>query len=115
MPAPILSRRDDNVARHNGRVVFTVEGRTLKKAIRGSRHLLKNPPAISIDANEYDARRSAVDLLDVFDQETEITYTISRESFDRYCVEFDRGYGRQYYVALGRWRKQDARQLSLAV
>ena len=115
MPQRILSRREDSVARHNGRIVFVVDGQVLKKDISGSRHLLKQPPAIAIDLDEYDARRPAFDLLEVFDKETGVTYSISAESFDSYRVPFDRGFGRQYFVVLGRWRKQDARQLAMAI
>ena len=115
MPRGILSRRDGNVARHNGRTVFVVDARVLKKDISGSRHLLKQPPAIAVDADEYDSRRWAFDSLEIFDKETSVTYSISVESFDRYRKELDRGFGRQYYVVLGRWRKQDPHQLALAI
>ena len=115
MPRGILSRRDDNVARHNGRTVFVVDGRVIKKDISGSRHLLKQPDAIAIDGDEYDSRRTTFDSLNIFDKETGVTYGISAESFDRYRVPFDRGFGRQYYVVLGRWRKKDPHQLAMAI
>jgi hypothetical protein len=52
-----------------------IENRVLHKAIRGSLHLLRKPPAI--DATLYDRYRRHFDALEITDTETGVVYRIT--------------------------------------
>ena len=87
----------------DGRIVAQICDGIFSKSIAGSKHLLKAPPAIALDADSYDGLRENFRTIKVTDRETGRTYVISADEFDRFKVQMDRGYGRQYFVPLGNW------------
>jgi len=50
-----------------GKVRGVIENRVLRKAIRGSVHLLRKPLAIALDARMYDRYRSCFDEIEITD------------------------------------------------
>ncbi len=83
-------------------------GRIFKKTIRGSIHLLRKPPAIAIDADAYDKHIAfSHQLLEIYDSETNRLYTSSTEDFNLHRIEFDRGHGKQYALAMNHWHVTD--------
>lgn len=87
----------------NGKVYGVIVNRTLCKRVWGSKHLLRKPPAIAIDALLYDAYRSQFDAVAVEDMETGKVYRMSAKRFDSMRWILERGYGKQYAVALRYW------------
>jgi len=101
----------------NGRIYGELVNRTLYKRVFASRHFLRKPvPAIAIDAELYDQYRGDFDEIRVADAETGRTYFLPAKLFDRYRWELERGYGKQYAVALRYWHtepEEPSEQLSL--
>jgi hypothetical protein len=95
----------------DGRVYGVIENRTLRKHIRGSKHILRKPPAIAIDATLYDGYRPFFDAIEVVDTETGAIYRLAATRFDYWRFELQRGYGYQYAVSLsrGRWNARTTR------
>lgn len=100
----------------NGKVAATLEGRTLKKRVRGSAHMLRRPPGWAIDVAIFEAaRQSGALTVEVHDIETRRVYRAPIEAFDLYGIRFNRGFGDQVALPLSHWRVESAiaRQLSL--
>jgi len=123
------SHRKCSARRPAGQPVFTVDGRTagyisgrtFRKRVEASRHMLKKPrPAWAIDVYVLDQLRTAgvVDLL-IEDTERALTYTASLSHFESNGRAFDYGAGPQVALALRYWRvevtgsQRFARQLGL--
>lgn len=89
----------------NGQVygVLDTDTRTLSRRAHSTKHFLRRPAAIALDADSYDQHRAQFDLVEVYDLDTQRTYRISARDFDAYRFVVDRGYGRQYAVCLNRW------------
>jgi len=88
----------------NGKTIGRIEGNRFRKQIAGSRHMLQRPPAIAIDAEAYEQQiRPKVEFLEVVDTETGTVYQVSVGRFDQLKKPIDRGWGRQYYLALPLW------------
>lgn len=86
---------------------WQLNNRTLFRELNGSMHLLKVPPAIAFDAARYDDLRSGFDSIRVFDRESGETYACQAATFDRHRALCERGFGRQYFMALSRWSIND--------
>jgi len=102
--AIIAEHRTSRIARFDGRVAWVIDGRVLRRTIDGSRHLLRQPPAIAFDAAEYQRLRREFDRIAVKDRESGIIYRITASDFDAKRELLDRGYGLQYYVCLEHWQ-----------
>ncbi len=90
----------------NGKVYGVIENRTLKKRIVGTKHFLRKPPAIAIDADLFQRYRAEFDTIEVQDVETGAVYRLSARSFEALAFPLERGYGQQLAVVLSRWRVQ---------
>jgi hypothetical protein len=86
-----------------GKIRGIIENRVLRKAIRGSLHLLRKPPAIALDARMYDRYRPYFDEIEITDADTGIVYRVAASYFDRCRFVIERGYGKQYALELKRW------------
>lgn len=106
--APILSHGPDGrhrrPARYGGRAIWAVENRVLDRTILGSKHLLREPPAIAFDAHEYSRLRPQFDMIMVRDRESGLVYSLTADEFDRLRQRLDRGHGLQFYVELCHWQ-----------
>ena len=88
-----------------GQVVASLEGRTLRKRVRGSLHQLRRPPAWAIDLQIFDtAKRDGALILEIYDTETGKTYWTPISTFDCWGFELDRGHGCQVALPLERWQ-----------
>jgi hypothetical protein len=88
----------------DGRVIGWLEGDTFIKPVCGSKHKLGQPPAWAIDAEEFDQQvKSQAREIVIWDRESDTKYRASIENFDQHKGEFDRGFGRQYFLVLPRW------------
>lgn len=86
------------------RVVGAVWGDTFKKNIHGSKHLLKQPPAIAFDLGTLDqAERAGAKQARVTDLETGTVYQADICAVREHGFTFDRGFGRQIALTLDRW------------
>lgn len=109
--------RDHCYYNSRGQVVATLDGRTLRKVVRGSVHQLRRPPGWGIDeAILEQARQDGAQIVEILDTETHRVYRASLTDFDRWGLRFNRGFGDQVVLPLSHWRieAQDARQLSFA-
>jgi len=88
----------------DGRVIGWLEGKTFTKPVCGSKHRLRQPPAWAIDADAFDqqVKPQAKEIV-IWDGESDTKYRASIENFDQHKGEFDRGFGRQYFLVLPRW------------
>jgi hypothetical protein len=90
----------------NNKVIGVVIGDKFTKKIKGSKHLLRIPPAISFDLKSlkdaYDAGAKSVAVLDT---ETGDSYFASMLDIYAQGRVIDRGYGRQIYLDLDKWEK----------
>ncbi|CUU34462.1 MAG: hypothetical protein KatS3mg021_0070 [Fimbriimonadales bacterium] len=91
----------------NGKGYGVIENRTLKKRVVGTKHFLRKPPAIAIDAELFQRYRAEFDTIEVQDVETGAVYRLSAKHFDYWRWELERGYGKQYAVALSRWKVEN--------
>ncbi len=90
----------------NHKVVAEVVGDTLRKKIKGSKHLLRIPPAISFDLKSFhDAYKAGAKNVAVTDVETGDTYMASMLDVYAEGHIIDRGYGKQIYLDLDKWTK----------
>lgn len=91
---------------HEGRVVGTLKAGVWCKKCEKSKHFLRTPPGIAVDADVYDRVKMTLRSLAVEDTETGDVYTLTREGFEAKKAFLDRGFGRQYWVALHLWNRQ---------
>jgi len=98
-----------------GRVVGRVVDGVFYKRLRGSVHFLRRPPAIAFDISSlYDALDAEAVTVHVTDEETGRVYVARIADILRDGKRFNRGYGKQIFLPLSRWRHPDApEQLSL--
>jgi len=97
-------------------VVASLEGRILRKVVRGSLHQLRRPPAWAIDLQILEAaRRDGATRVEITDIEGRKVYTAAVIDFDLHGFKFNRGFGVQVGLALCYWQveTQDARQMLL--
>ncbi len=88
----------------DGKRIGQIEGRIFKKKVYGSRHFLRSPRAIAIDADACDLEIApSVERIEVYDKEVDRLYVSSVGNFNQYKIELDRGFGRQYALPLRYW------------
>ena len=88
-------------------VVGKVEGDVFLKSIRGSRHILRKPPAIAFDVSTLNqAEQAGAVIVQVVDQETGITYRAQIAHIKDVGIRIDRGYGEQIALPLEGWTMQ---------
>ena len=88
------------------RLGWRLQSGALVRVIRGTKHLLRIPPAISFDAAEYDRLRANIETLRVDDAESGWRYSISAPAFDAHRQFLDRGFGAQWCARLERWTRE---------
>ncbi|HZU05263.1 MAG TPA: hypothetical protein VFB73_04770 [Chloroflexota bacterium] len=92
------------------------DGKTVRKFIRGSKHFLRQPPAIATDfAVLLEAQAAGFEVLEVVDTETGVVYTAAIERVLAEGIAISRGFGEQRALRLERWARRDPRQLGLFV
>lgn len=92
-----------------GKRVGYVRDGVFTKHVRGSKHFLRIPPAIAFDIQSlYDAERAGAQVVHVHDKESGVTYRASLRAITQRGVVFDRKHGRQVYLAMNRWVRDDA-------
>jgi hypothetical protein len=102
----------------DGRIIGHLEEHVFHKSVSGSKHKLRRPPAWAIDAGAFDeVIRPIAKVFRIEDKETGTVYEVSVAYFDQHKGEFDRGFGRQYFLPLARWNTErngnGGRQLTL--
>ena len=93
-PVPVFSG--------DGRRMATIKGRVFEKSIDGTKHFLRRPPAIAMDAWVFDNYAQEFDHICILDRETGTKYQISRADFETNRFEVARGYGTQSSAGPGR-------------
>lgn len=91
---------------HRGRniCVGQVVGQTFTKYIQGSKHMLRTPRAICLDAqNIVAAERAGATQVEIHDIETNRVYTTTFATFKAKCLKVTRGDGYQLGLALDQW------------
>ena len=88
----------------SGKPVATLEGKILRKRVRGSMHMLRKPPAWAIDLQILEAaRRDGATRVEITDIEGRKVYTAAVIDFDLHGFKFNRGFGDQIGLALTHW------------
>jgi len=96
------------VRNYQGRVIGTIDRGVFTKTI-GDSHLLKKPPAICIDAEQFDKLiRPACNgiMVRVRNGQHQGEYLTPMINFITYKGEIERGHGKQYFMILERWQKR---------
>lgn len=90
--------------RVGSRAVGHVKGKVFAKRIRGSKHLLKHPPAISFDVTSLqDAEALGARTIKVVDIETNEVYVTPFARIWEEGIPINRGYGNQLALVLSYW------------
>jgi len=100
----------------DGKVAASLSGKTLRKKVRASRHLLRQPPAWAFDVSILEAaRQDGAQTVEVADVESRKVYKAPILAFFIHGVRIDRGFGQQIALPLALWRveAEDAQQLCL--
>ncbi len=93
----------------NTKKVGVVIGDKFIKKVKGSRHLLRVPPAISFDMQSLkDAYMAGARKVAVMDIETGDSYFAPMLEIYAMGTIIDRGYGRQIFLPIERWSKVSA-------
>lgn len=86
------------------RVIGSVRNQVFRKVITGSKHLLRQPPAIAISLDALQgAVRAGAKQLEVYDRETKTTYRATIKQFLEGGFTFNRGFGEQMALPLDGW------------
>jgi len=84
---------------------WSVENRTLKRTVKGSRQMLRQPtPSWAFDQDLYRQLRPRFDSIEINDRESGFAYTVDAARFDQQARKLDRGFGVQLAVPLTDWR-----------
>lgn len=109
-PIPVY----DASGRH---VVGVVTGAVFRKAVKGTAHQLRQPPAWAFDVASLDAaERAGAVIVELVDVETETVYRATLAAIRRDGFTFNRGFGQQRGLVLGLWEtvtQERPHQLSL--
>lgn len=93
------------VMSYDGRIIGYLEGDTFVKPVIGSKHRLLKPPAWAVDSMAFDQQiKTAATMFRVEDKETDTVYEVPVVYFDQHKGVLDRGFGRQYFLPLSRWK-----------
>ncbi len=88
----------------SGRVVGHVAGDTFYKRAQASKHMLRAPRGWAVDAPILaELRALGVATVTVTDTESDTTYSAPLAEFSAHGVAFNRGFGPQVALPLGRW------------
>lgn len=88
-----------------GAMAGRIEDKIFIKEVYGSKHMLRNPMAWSIDADIFDSVISPnCFLIHVIDRETQKRYKVSVDTFRQNKGILNRGYGKQYFLDMAFWR-----------
>lgn len=88
----------------SGHCVGVIVDDVLSKSVDASRHFLKDPPAIALDAGAVaEAEAAGVKRVDVLDRETNRRYTLSLADFLAFSWVLNRGYELQRAMRLACW------------
>lgn len=105
----------DSIIFCNGRAVGRITGRTFAKTITGSKHLLRQPPAIAFDRSTLrDARAAGAVVVAVTDAETRRTYRATIDDIETHGFAVRRGYGDQVALPIERFEVDGLKPAPLA-
>ena len=91
--------------RAGGHIVGKVKGDTFYKAVDGSRHFLRVPPAICFDAQSLkEAAKAGANTAEVTDRETGKTYRTSIRLLWESGFKVNRGFGDQIALPFDKWQ-----------
>jgi hypothetical protein len=99
-----------------GQPVASLSGRTLRKKVRASRHLLRQPPAWAIDLQILEAaKQDGAEWVEIADVESHKVYLAPLVAFFLHGIRIDRGFGPQIALPLAHWHVEalGAQQLCL--
>lgn len=81
-----------------------VTGDTYRKNVSGSIHRLRKPLAWAIDCIDLaEAERRGASRIEIFDLETQVTYTATTKHFRAHALKVNRGFGQQLALELHLW------------
>jgi hypothetical protein len=101
---PETKRKSIPILAMHRRVGAVVDGVFHKDRVQGSRHFLRQPPGIALDAESLrQAQAAGATSVSITDQETGITYTAAFETIRERGFRFDRGFGEQVGLEFQWW------------
>ena len=109
IPQCEINTRPNNAVTDHGRAVGYVRGNCLYRKMVGSKHILKNPPAIAIAVEALkQAIRAGAEIVLILDTESGLKYSCNVFDFNTKALLIDRGgYGEQMALPLGFWTITD--------
>lgn len=84
----------------NDKLVGVIDDRILRKTVRKSAHMLREPEGWAIDANILD---EDFDEVRIHDTEENKYYKAMKQSFFDHGIPINRGHGQQVVLPLFRW------------
>lgn len=90
----------------DGRIIGAVENGVFSKRVNASKHFLRKPPAIAIDA-EILAQLQGLGVERVLVQDTDsgCTFEAALSAFEQRGIRISRGYGEQVALPLHLWQR----------
>lgn len=85
------------------RMGYEIVGEVLRKSAKGSKHMLRKPPAWGVQKEIIDHHRDQLKSIEITDTETNQVYTVEFANFCYKSFEQDRGFGTQYFLVLRHW------------
>lgn len=105
----------------NGFIVGSIEGQTLKKQVKASKHMLREPKGWAWDVCVLEqAESKGVTHTEIYDKEAGVVFRAKLADFWTRGVKLDRGFGPQICLPIAFWQVRrpgddSPRQLSLAL
>lgn len=97
----------------DGKIVGRIQGKIATKEVK-SKHQLLYPPSWCMDVVSIrQCQLAGVEMVLIYNKETDVTYSISLDNFLKYGVVFNRGYNNQFRVDLDKWVVSNKGQLAL--
>lgn len=92
--------------------VYSLSGGVLIKNSTASKHFLRVPPAIAVDAEIFrEAVEQGAEYVQVFEKESGLYYTATVEQFLKRGFKVNRGYGEQIALLLREWHRSETPEI----
>jgi hypothetical protein len=93
---------------YEDKIIGTIQGDTFYKTIDSAKHLLRQPPAIAIQATAIQyCMAHEIRFIEIRDCKSGQTWRCTLNQFLDSKFSFNRGYGEQYALPLDKWNLPD--------
>lgn len=99
-----------NLQVRNGKVFGSLDGDTVRKVVRKSKHLFRKWDAWGLDCDFFDEMvEQGAKHLEILDKEEEVVYTIGMDA-EWAGFKRDWGWGEQYFIPRKYFNREDSKR-----